>query len=52
MSEFDSLVWETKTLAKVSFVPLMKKFPQYKDRKGSDLPLAASLKERQTLLLS
>ena len=37
MSEYDSLVWETNTLAKVAFVPLMKRFPQYESVADSDL---------------
>lgn len=36
-NEYDPLVWETNTLAKVALVPLMKRFPKYEPVIESDL---------------
>ena len=36
-SEYDPLVWETYTLSKAAFVPLMTAFPQYESIVDSEL---------------
>lgn len=36
-NEYDPLVWETNTLAKVALVPLMKRFPKYEEVTESNL---------------
>jgi hypothetical protein len=37
VGEFDSLVWETNTLAKVALMPIVNRFPDYEPIVDSEL---------------